>query len=54
VGNGFRAIAKLAGTSRTRITVLLNRNTQEIFTDLMLMVLGALGVKAKIVFQSAD
>lgn len=46
-------VAKLAGTSRTRITALLNRNTQEISTDLMLRVLGALGVKAKIVFQQA-
>lgn len=46
-------VAKLAGTSRTRITALLNRNTQEISTDLMLRVLGALGVKVKIVFQSA-
>ena len=46
-------VAKLAGTSRTRITALLNRNTQDISTDLMLRVLGALGVKAKIVFQSA-
>ena len=40
-------VAKLAGTSRTRITALLNRNTQEISTDLLLRVLGALGVKAK-------
>jgi predicted XRE-type DNA-binding protein len=46
-------VAKLAGTSRTRVTALLNRNTQEISTDLMLRVLGSLGVKAKIVFQNA-
>jgi len=46
-------VAKLAGTSRTRITALLNRNTHDISTDLMLRVLGALGVKAKIVFQPA-
>ena len=46
-------VAKLAATSRTRITAMLNRNTQDISTDLMLRVLGALGVKAKIVFQPA-
>ncbi|UXR65870.1 helix-turn-helix domain-containing protein [Bdellovibrio bacteriovorus] len=45
-------VAKLAGTSRTRITALLNRHTQEISTDLMLRVLGSLGIKAKIVFQN--
>jgi|SRR6185312_6685668 len=46
-------VAKLAGTSRTRVTALLNRNTYDISTDLMLRILGALGVKAKIVFQPA-
>lgn len=45
-------VAKLAKTSRTRITALLNRNTQDISTDLMLRVLGALGVKAKIRFEN--
>jgi len=37
----------LADTSRTRITALINRNTKDISTDLMLRVLGALGVSAK-------
>jgi predicted XRE-type DNA-binding protein len=46
-------VAKLAGTSRTRITPLINRNTKEISTDLMLRVLGALGVSAKITFGRA-
>lgn len=46
-------VAKLAGTSRTRITALLNHNTQDISTDLMLRVLGSLGVKARIVFPPA-
>ncbi len=44
-------VAKLAGASRTRITALLNRNTKEISTDLMLRVIASLGIQAKIVFQ---
>lgn len=46
-------VAKLAGTSRTRVTALINRNTKDISTDLMLRVLGALGVSAKITFGRA-
>jgi plasmid maintenance system antidote protein VapI len=46
-------VVTLAGTSRTRITALLNRNTKDISTDLMLRVLGALGVSAKITFGRA-
>ncbi len=46
-------IARLAHTSRTRVTAILNRNTQDISTDLMLRVLASLGVKAKLQFKSA-
>jgi predicted XRE-type DNA-binding protein len=46
-------VAKLAGTSRTRITAILNRNTKDISTDLMLRVLGALGVSARVPFGRA-
>jgi predicted XRE-type DNA-binding protein len=46
-------VAKLAGTSRTRVTALVNRNTQDISTDLMLRVLSALGVRAKLRFDKA-
>ncbi len=46
-------VAKLAGTSRTRITALVNRNTDDISTDLMLRILGALGYRAKISFRRA-
>lgn len=46
-------VATLAGTSRTRVTALLNRNTKDISTDLMLRVLGALGVSAKVTFGRA-
>jgi predicted XRE-type DNA-binding protein len=46
-------VAALAGTSRTRITAILNRNTFDISTDLMLRVLAALGVYAKLQFRNA-
>jgi plasmid maintenance system antidote protein VapI len=46
-------VARLARTSRTRVTAILNRNTQDISTDLMLRVLGSLGVKAKLQFKNA-
>lgn len=44
-------VAKLAETSRTRVTALLNRNTHQISTDLMLRILGALGIHARIKFD---
>jgi predicted XRE-type DNA-binding protein len=47
-------VAKLAHTSRTRITALLNRNTVDISTDLMLRVLATLGYRAKISFSKAS
>jgi len=46
-------VARLAGTSRTRVTAMMNRNTKDISTDLMLRVLGALGLSAKITFSQA-
>jgi predicted XRE-type DNA-binding protein len=46
-------VAALAGTSRTRVTAIANRNTKDISTDLMLRVLGALGVSAKVTFGRA-
>jgi predicted XRE-type DNA-binding protein len=44
-------VAKLAKTSRTRITALINRNTKDISTDLMLRILAAIGVYAKLQFR---
>jgi hypothetical protein len=41
-------VAKLARTSRTRVTALLNRNTEHVSTDLMLRILAALGYRARI------
>ena len=46
-------VAHLAHTSRTRITAILNRNTHDISTDLMLRVVASLGVEAKLRFKSA-
>jgi len=45
-------VARLAHTSRTRVTAILNRNTHDISTDL-LRVLRSLGVQAKLQFKSA-
>jgi predicted XRE-type DNA-binding protein len=38
-----KSIAKRVGTSRTRITALLNRSRSDISTDFMLKVIAALG-----------
>jgi len=46
-------VAKLSGTSRTRITAILNRNTQDVSTDLLLRILARLGYLAKISFSKA-
>ena len=46
-------VARLARTSRTRVTAIMNRNTKDVSTDLLLRVLYALGYTAKIRFQRA-
>ena len=46
-------VGSLSGTSRTRMTAMMNRNTKDISTDLMLRVLGALGIAAKVTFVRA-
>jgi predicted XRE-type DNA-binding protein len=46
-------VATLAGASRTRITAIMNRNTKDVSTDLMLRILGALGVTARVTFGRA-
>jgi hypothetical protein len=38
----------LANTSRSRITAILNRNTHDVSTDLMLRILASLGYRAKL------
>ena len=45
-------VAKLAKTSRTRVTAIMNRNTLEISIDLMLRILAAIGVRAKLQFRN--
>jgi predicted XRE-type DNA-binding protein len=44
-------VAKLAHTSRTRVTAMLNRNTADISTDLMLRVLASLGYRVSLRFS---
>jgi predicted XRE-type DNA-binding protein len=46
-------VARLARTSRTRVTAVMNRNTKDISTDLLLRVLYSLGYTAKLKFQKA-
>jgi predicted XRE-type DNA-binding protein len=46
-------VAKLAGSSRTRMTALLNRNTHDISIELMLRVLSSLGYKATLKIKKA-
>ena len=46
-------VAKVAETSRTRVTAILNRNTQDVSTDLLLRILARLGYRAKISFSKA-
>jgi predicted XRE-type DNA-binding protein len=46
-------VGRLCGTSRSRITAVMNRNTQDISTDLLLRILARLGYRAKITFSKA-
>ena len=41
-------VAKAAQASRTRVTAILNRNTDQVSTDLLLRILAALGYRAKL------
>jgi len=44
-------LARLAKTSRSRITAILNRNTHQVSTDLLLRILRALGYRARLTVQ---
>lgn len=46
-------VARRAKTSRTRVTAILNRNTRDVSTDLLLRVLYALGWTARVRFERA-
>src|SRR5258705_2985310 len=45
--------AKIAETSRSRMTSILNRNTQDVSTDLLLRILGRLGYRTRATFTCA-
>lgn len=45
--------AELTGTSRSRMTAILNGAIQDVSTDLLLRVLAALGIRARISFGKA-
>jgi predicted XRE-type DNA-binding protein len=45
--------AELAGTSRSRMTAILNGNVLDVSTDLLLRILAALGLRAKVSFSRA-
>ncbi len=42
--------AKLSGTSRTKLTTILNGNTSGVSSDLLLRILYSLGYRAKVSF----
>jgi len=46
-------VAKLARTSRSRVTAILNRNTKDVSTDLLLRIIASLGYRAKVTFSRA-
>lgn len=46
-------VARIARTSRTRVTAILNRNTKGVSTDLLLRLLYALGYSARVTFSRA-
>jgi len=45
--------AKLAGTSRSRMTSIINGGMTEISTDLLLRILASLGIRVKPTFSRA-
>ena len=46
-------IAKLAGTSRTRVTAIANGNTHGVSTDVLIRVLAATGYRAEVRVKKA-
>jgi predicted XRE-type DNA-binding protein len=44
-------VANAAGTSRSRLTAILNRDRTHVSTDLMLRLLAALGYRTKLTFH---
>ena len=46
-------LAQIAGASRPRVTAILNGNLDGVSTDLLLRILGALGVRVRLRFHRA-
>jgi predicted XRE-type DNA-binding protein len=44
-------VAKSAGTSRSRLTAILNHDRRNVSTDLLLRILTTLGYRAKLTFE---
>ena len=53
LGLTHEQVAKRARTSRSRVTAILNRNTKDVSTDLLLRIITSLGYRAKITFSRA-
>jgi transcriptional regulator with XRE-family HTH domain len=47
----LEALARLAQTSRPRVTAILNGNLEGVSTDLLLRLLGVLGVRVELKFR---
>jgi predicted XRE-type DNA-binding protein len=47
-------IAKRAGTSRTRVTAILNDDLEHVSSDLLIRILGSLGYRVKVSVVRAD
>ena len=47
-------IAKLARTSRTRITAILNDDIEHVSSDLLIRILGSLGYRVKVSVVRSD
>lgn len=53
VGTTHVRLARLAGTSRPRLTAILNGNLEGVSTDLLLRILASLGVRVQARFHRA-
>jgi predicted XRE-type DNA-binding protein len=53
VGLTHAALARRAQTSRPRVTAILNGNLDGVSTDLLLRLLGVLGVRVELKFRRA-
>jgi predicted XRE-type DNA-binding protein len=47
-------LAKRAGTSRTRVTTILNDNLEHVSSDLLIRILGSLGYRVRISVSRVD